>query len=100
MKYSKNELLGKNLSDISPLFQTNGIKSIVKGNEKIEEARNRDRLEREKTAFFTRTYDAYEELFAGEAGKRTVVVNAAQSIEDVTREMLDAVDARLFELEV
>ena len=26
----KNELLGKNLSDISPLFQTNGIKSIVK----------------------------------------------------------------------
>lgn len=33
-------------------------------------------------------------------GKRTVVVNAAQSIEDVTREMLDAVDARLFELEV
>ena len=59
-----------------------------------------DRLEREKTAFFTRTYDAYEELFAGEAGKRTVVVNAAQSIEDVTREMLDAVDARLFELEV
>ena len=59
-----------------------------------------DRLEREKTAFFTRTYDAYEELFAGEAGKRTVVVNAAQSIEDVTREMLDAVDVRLFELEV
>ena len=59
-----------------------------------------DRLEREKTAFFTRTYDAYEKLFASEAGKRTVVVNAAQSIEDVTREMLDAVDARLFELEV
>ena len=59
-----------------------------------------DRLEREKTAFFTRTYDAYEKLFVGEAGKHTVVVNAAQSIEDVTREMLDAVDARLFELEV
>jgi len=38
LKYSKNELLGKNLSDISPIFQTNGIKSIVKESEKIEEA--------------------------------------------------------------
>ena len=38
LKYSKNELLGKNLSDISPLFQTNGIKSIVKESEKIDEA--------------------------------------------------------------
>ena len=59
-----------------------------------------DRLEREKMDFFSRTYNAYETLFAGEAEKRTVVVNAAQSIEEVTRDMLDALDARLNALDV
>ena len=54
-----------------------------------------DRLERERASFFTRTYEAYEALFAGEAAARTVTVDAAQPIADVTRDMLAAVDARL-----
>lgn len=57
-----------------------------------------DRLEREQESFFDRTYAAYEALYAGMA--RVVTVDAAQSIEAVTRDMLQAVDARIDALEV
>lgn len=52
-----------------------------------------DRLEQEKDSFFERTYRAYETLLGGM--ERVALVNAAQSIEDVTRDMLSAVDKRL-----
>lgn len=52
-----------------------------------------DRLEREKESFFDRTYEAYEALYEGMA--RVAAVDASQSIEDVTRDMLAAVDARI-----
>ncbi len=58
-----------------------------------------DRLEQQKTDFFSRTYQAYEQLFAGQE-KRVMIVNAAQSIEQVTRAMLDGLDERLSGLEV
>ena len=54
-----------------------------------------DRLEREQMDFYQRTFEAYEALYAGEAGERVVTVNAAQPIKEVTRDMLAAVDARL-----
>ena len=54
-----------------------------------------DRLEREKEAFFVRTYEAYEALYAQAGMERVVTVDAAQAIEDVTRDMLRAVDQRL-----
>ena len=54
-----------------------------------------DRLEREQADFYQRTFEAYEALYAGEAGTRAAAVDAAQPIEDVTRDMLAAVDARL-----
>ena len=53
-----------------------------------------DRLEQEKADFFSRTYQAYEQRFAGQ-GKRVMTVNAAQSIEQVTQAMLDGLDERL-----
>ena len=59
-----------------------------------------DRLEREKASFFERTYMGYEEHFAREGMERVVTVNAAQPIEDVTRDMLEAVSARLDTLSV
>lgn len=52
-----------------------------------------DRLEREQESFFDRTYAAYEALYAGM--ERVVTVDASQSIEDVTRDMLLAVDERI-----
>ena len=55
-----------------------------------------DRLERERTEFFIRTHEAYEARLLGQG--RTVVVDAAQSIEDVTRDMLAAVGERLAKL--
>ena len=58
-----------------------------------------DRLEQQKADFFSRTYQAYERLFAGQE-KRVLTVNAAQSIEQVTRKMLDGLDERLDGLEV
>ena len=58
-----------------------------------------DRLEQQKADFFSRTYQAYEQLFAGQE-KRVMIVNAAQSIEQVTRAMLDGLDERLSGLEV
>lgn len=54
-----------------------------------------DRLEREKESFFMRTYEAYEALYAGEGMERVLRVDAARSIEDVTKEMLEKFDARL-----
>ena len=48
-------------------------------------------LERQKADFFSRTGQAYERLFAGQE-KRVMTVNAAQSIERVTQEMLDGLD--------
>lgn len=57
-----------------------------------------DRLESEQDSFFARTYEAYEALYAGM--DRVVTVDASQSIEDVTRAMTDAVDARLDALPV
>ena len=58
-----------------------------------------DRLERQKADFFSRTGQAYERLFAGQE-KRVMTVNAAQSIERVTQEMLDGLDERLNRLDV
>lgn len=58
-----------------------------------------DRLEQQKADFFSRTYQAYERLFAGQE-KRVLTVNAAQSIEQVTQTMLDGLDERLDGLEV
>lgn len=58
-----------------------------------------DRLEQQKADFFSRTYQAYERLFA-EQEKRVLTVNAAQSIEQVTQTMLDGLDERLDGLEV
>ena len=59
-----------------------------------------DRMESEKNAFFDRTYQAYEKLY-GQAGmERVITVDASQSIEAVTRDMLAAVDAKLNALEV
>ena len=54
-----------------------------------------DRLEREKEAFFMRTYEAYEALYAQAGMERVVTIDAAQAIEDVTQDMLLAVDGRL-----
>ena len=56
-------------------------------------------LEQQKADFFSRTYQAYERLFAGQE-KRVMTVNAAQSIERVTQEMLDGLDERLNRLDV
>ena len=58
-----------------------------------------DRLERQKADFFSRTGQAYERIFAGQE-KRVMTVNAAQSIERVTQEMLDGLDERLNRLDV
>ncbi len=57
-----------------------------------------DRLEREQESFFERTYAAYEALYAQDTSGRVVTVDASQSIEDVTREMEEKVDARLAQL--
>ena len=54
-----------------------------------------DRLEREKIDFFERTYQTYEALFGQEDMVRVAAVDASQPIEDVTRDMLVAVDERL-----
>ncbi|MBE5800158.1 MAG: dTMP kinase [Clostridiales bacterium] len=54
-----------------------------------------DRLEREKASFFERTYAAYEELYAQKGMERVVTVNAGGSIEEVSEEMIAAVDAKL-----
>ena len=59
-----------------------------------------DRLEREKASFFERTYMAYETHFARSGMERVVTVNAAQPIEDVTRDMIAAVSARLDTLSI
>ena len=54
-----------------------------------------DRLEREKIDFFERTYRTYEDSFGREDMARVAAVDASQPIEDVTRDMLAAVDERL-----
>ena len=54
-----------------------------------------DRLESQKESFFERTYQAFEALFGSENMDRVVSVDASQPIEDVTRDMLSAVEARL-----
>lgn len=54
-----------------------------------------DRLELAGEGFQERNFAAYEAYYAGENMGRVVTVNAAQSIEDVTSEMLDKVDERL-----
>ncbi|MBQ4264590.1 MAG: dTMP kinase [Clostridia bacterium] len=59
-----------------------------------------DRLESQKESFFERTYQAFEALFGGENMDRVISVDASQSIEDVTRDMLSAVDQRLNSLSV
>jgi len=59
-----------------------------------------DRLESQKESFFERTYQAFEALFGGENMDRVISVDASQSIEDVTRDMLSAVDQRLNGLSV
>ncbi len=55
-----------------------------------------DRLESERAEFFERAFRTYESRLMGQA--RTLVIDAAQPIEDVTRDMLAALDARLCEL--
>ena len=58
-----------------------------------------DRLEREKESFFVRTYEGYEELYAKEENKgRVITVDASRSIEEVTRQMLEAFDEKLWAL--
>ena len=57
-----------------------------------------DRLEREQDSFFQRTFEAYEKLYDGRDGWRVVRVNAANSIEAVTQEMLMRVRQRLADL--
>jgi len=59
-----------------------------------------DRLEREKNSFFERTYQAFEALYAQEGMERVAAVDASQSIENVTRDMLAAVDEKLNRLSV
>ena len=59
-----------------------------------------DRLEREKTSFFERTYHAYETLYARRGMERVVTVDASQTIEAVTRDMLAGFDAKLSTLNV
>lgn len=59
-----------------------------------------DRLESEKDSFFMRTYEAYEALYSQSGMERVVTVDAGQPIEAVTRDMLDAVAARLDTLSV
>ena len=59
-----------------------------------------DRLESQKESFFERTYQAFEALFGDENLNRVVSVDASKPIEDVTRDMLDAIDARLNTLSV
>ena len=54
-----------------------------------------DRLESQKESFFERTYQAFETLFGSGNMDRVVSVDASQPIEDVTRDMLSAVEARL-----
>lgn len=54
-----------------------------------------DRLESQKESFFERTYQAFEALFGSRNMDRVVSVDASQPIEDVTRDMLSAVEARL-----
>ena len=59
-----------------------------------------DRLESQKESFFERTYQAFEALFGSGNMDRVVCVDASQPIEDVTRDMLAAIDARLNALSV
>ncbi|MDO5298718.1 MAG: dTMP kinase [Clostridia bacterium] len=54
-----------------------------------------DRLESQQQSFHVRTFEAYEALYARPGMERVVTVDAAQSIEAVTREMIEAVDSRL-----
>lgn len=59
-----------------------------------------DRLEREKTSFFERTYEGYEELYAKEENRaRVITVDASRSIEEVTQQMLELFDEKLWALE-
>ena len=59
-----------------------------------------DRLESQQESFFERTYQAFEALFGDGHMDRVVSVDASMPIEDVTRAMLDAIDARLNTLSV
>ena len=54
-----------------------------------------DRLEREKESFFTRTFEAYEALYAQEGMEHVVTVDASRTIQEVTQEMLEKVSVRL-----
>jgi len=59
-----------------------------------------DRLEREKVSFFERTYMGYEELYAKEENRtRVITVDASRSIEEVTKQMLELFDEKLWALE-
>lgn len=57
-----------------------------------------DRLEREKESFFDRTYAAYEALYAQQGMERVLTVDASQSIENVTQEMLAKLDKKMNDL--
>lgn len=83
--------VGDTLPDITVYLRMNPEKALSRRLSASEP----DRLESEKNSFFDRTYQAYEALY-GEAGmERVATVDASQSIEAVTREMLAAVDAKL-----
>ena len=59
-----------------------------------------DRLEREKASFFVRTYEGYEELYAKEENRaRVITVDASRSIEEVTQQMIELFDEKLWALE-
>jgi dTMP kinase len=59
-----------------------------------------DRMESEKNSFFDRTYQAYETLYGQDGMERVIAVDASQSIDAVTRDMLAAVDEKLNALDV
>jgi len=88
--------VGDTLPDITVYLRMNPEKALSRRLSASEP----DRLESEKNSFFDRTYQAYEALY-GEAGmERVATVDASQSIEAVTRDMLAAVNAKLNALEV
>ena len=88
--------VGDTLPDITVYLRMNPEKALSRRLSASEP----DRLESEKNSFFDRTYQAYEALY-GEAGmERVASVDASQSIEDVTRDMLSVVDEKLNALSV
>jgi len=88
--------VGDTLPDITVYLRMNPEKALSRRLSASEP----DRLESEKNSFFDRTYEAYEALYGQEGMERVIMIDASQSIEAVTRDMLAALDAKLNALEV